>query len=58
MSNVQFTITMRTFPEIWLFVFVKYKEFTATTDALTASGIAITVALNATGQNPSADSFT
>lgn len=49
---------MRTFPEIWLFVFVKYEEFTAATDALAASGIALSVALNATGQNPSADSFT
>lgn len=58
MLYLQFNITMRTLPEIWLFVFVKYKEFIATTDALTATEFALTVALNATGQNPGTDSFT
>lgn len=37
-------------------MFVKYEEFKTTTDTLTATEIA--VALNATGQNPGADSFT
>lgn len=54
--RLQFNITMKTLPKLWLFVFVKCEEFIATTAALTATGIALTVALNAIGQNPGPDS--